>query len=116
MSASVFGIKNCDTVKKALKWLNEHNVDYQFEDLKKISLAGATIESWLEQLGPDELINKRSRTWKELPDDDKGELTVARTIHLVQSHPTLIKRPLVVSNGKITNGFNETTWQEFFNV
>ncbi|MCL4409701.1 MAG: Spx/MgsR family RNA polymerase-binding regulatory protein [Gammaproteobacteria bacterium] len=116
MSAVVFGIKNCDTVKKALKWLKEHKVDFQFEDLKTTPLAASTIEHWVKDLGVDTLINKRGTTWRKLPDDDKGELTLPRTVHLLQTHPTLIKRPLVVLDGKIMVGFNEATWQEFFGV
>ncbi|MCH8501989.1 MAG: Spx/MgsR family RNA polymerase-binding regulatory protein [Aliidiomarina sp.] len=116
MSAVVFGIKNCDTVKKSLKWLKEHNVDFQFEDLKSAPLAASTIEHWVKTLGADTLINKRGTTWRKLPDDDKGELTLPRTVHLIQSHPTLIKRPLVVLDGNIMVGFDEGSWQEFFGV
>lgn len=114
MSIVVFGIKNCDTVRKALKWLKEHNVDYQFEDLKTVQLAASTIEHWVNTVGADVLINKRGTTWRKLPDDDKGELTLPRTIHLIQSNPTLLKRPVVVSSGDVTVGFNEGEWQERF--
>ncbi|RUO22223.1 arsenate reductase [Aliidiomarina iranensis] len=114
MSIVVFGIKNCDTVRKARKWLKEHDVNYQFEDLKTTPLAGSTIEHWLNQVGADILVNKRGTTWRQLPDDDKGELTLPRTIHLIQSNPTLLKRPIVVKGSEITVGFNEGEWQERF--
>ncbi len=114
MSLVVFGIKNCDTVRKSLKWLKEHDVDYQFADLKTEQLAGSTIEHWVNAVGIDVLVNKRGTTWRQLPDDDKGELTLPRTIHLIQSHPTLLKRPVVVKGSEVTVGFNEAEWQERF--
>ncbi|MCH8492071.1 MAG: Spx/MgsR family RNA polymerase-binding regulatory protein [Idiomarina sp.] len=116
MSIIVFGIKNCDTVKKALRWLKEHKVDFQFEDLKAIQLPASTIEHWVNEVGVDTLINKRGTTWRKLPEDDKGELTLPRTVHLIQAHPTLLKRPVVVAAGAITVGFDEAVWQERFGV
>ncbi|RUO35188.1 arsenate reductase [Aliidiomarina sanyensis] len=114
MSAVMFGIKNCDTVKKARKWLDAQGVDYEFIDLKAAPLAASTLEHWIQAVGTDTLINKRGTTWRKLPDEDKGELTLPRTIHLLQSHPTIIKRPVLVKEGDILVGFNEAIWQGFF--
>ncbi|WP_194755455.1 Spx/MgsR family RNA polymerase-binding regulatory protein [Aliidiomarina indica] len=116
MSTVVFGITNCDTVRKARKWLKEHQIDYEFSNLKSAPLPAATIEHWINALGAEQLINKRGTTWRNLPDDDKGELTLPRTIHLIQRHPTLLKRPLVVREGELLVGFDEATWQGFFRV
>lgn len=114
MSITVFGIKNCDTVKKALKWLKAHNVDFQFEDLKTTQLPASTIEHWLNEVGADTLINKRGTTWRQLPEEDKGSLTLPRTVHLIQGQPTLLKRPVVIANGAVSVGFDEASWQERF--
>lgn len=111
---TLFGIKNCDTVKKARRWLTNNNVAHEFVDVREAPLPAATLEHWLNSVGRDTLLNTRSTTWRNLPDQDKGDLTLPRTIHLLQAHPTLIKRPVMVRDGQIHVGFKEADYQEIF--
>lgn len=91
----LFGIHNCDTVKKSKKWLDKHGINYEFHDYKKESITKKQLTDWCKQVGWEALLNKRSRTWKELSERDWSNLTQTKAIHLMQQHPTLIKRPVV---------------------
>ena len=110
----VYGIKNCDTVKKAVTWLKEHNIEHEFFDVKTCGLTLKQIEAWREALGADTLINKRSTTWKQLPPADKDRVLQPQGLAIVLANPTLIKRPLVEVNGEIYVGFSEDSYREIF--
>lgn len=90
----VFGIKNCDTIKKSLKWLVEKDIEHTFHDYRKEGLERAQLESWMEELGREKLLNQRGTTWRKLPDAVKADLTDATAIDLMLEHPAMIKRPL----------------------
>lgn len=90
----IFGIKNCDTIKKALKWLSEKGVDHTFHDYRKDGLERGQLESWVAELGREKLLNQRGTTWRKLPEDVKADLTDERAIDLMLEHPAMIKRPL----------------------
>lgn len=107
----LYGIKNCDTVKKARKWLEQHNIDYAFHDLREDGLALAQVQSWVAELGWENLINRRSTTWRELPDEDKSNLNDSAASTLILAHPTLIKRPLLEWQGKVRVGFKESEYE-----
>lgn len=111
---TLYGIKNCDTVRKAQAWLKQAEVSYHFHDVRDTPLSAATLEHWLHQVGEASLLNTRSTTWRQLPDADKGERTLARTLALLQEHPTLMKRPLVVHPNGIEIGFKESRYAELF--
>lgn len=112
----IYGIKNCDTVKKARQWLDSHNVDYSFHDFRKDGLEKSKVAQWLEKVGPDTLINKRGTTWKQLPEPEKTRLTDDRNIDVICDNPTLIKRPVIESGREIIVGFKESDFQNLFNV
>ncbi len=114
MKTTLFGIKNCDTVKKACKWLEHQSVSYDFHDFRLDGLEKAQVITWIEALGIDTLINKRSTTWKQLSDNDKTSLNERSAVALILENPTLIKRPLVQLNHQYHVGFNEKTWQTLF--
>ena len=98
---TLYGISNCDTVKKARKLLDDRRIDYQFHDFRKQGLDARQVNTWLKGLGIDQLINKRSRTWKTLSATQQAALQTAKAADLVLQHPTLIKRPLLeISAGK----------------
>ncbi|HLV48403.1 MAG TPA: arsenate reductase [Aliidiomarina sp.] len=111
---TLFGIKNCDTVKKARRWLDNANVNYEFQDVRDSPLTADTLQEWLGQVGETTLLNTRSTTWRNLPEHDKGERTLPRTIELLQEHPTLIKRPVLVHNQGIEVGFKDARYAEIF--
>lgn len=117
---TLYGIKNCDTVKKAHKWLESHEVDFAFHDVREDGLSAADIKRWLKVVTAEQLVNKRSTTWKQLPDSVKAELisemdsdsikpaTLTKTL---LAHPTLIKRPVLENNGGVTVGFKAEIYQ-----
>ena len=107
----LFGIKNCDTVKKARRWVDEHQVSYQFHDFRKDGLNETTIKQWLEKISWKELINKRGTTWRQLDDPRKEQLDQQGAIELMLAHPTLIKRPVIEDASGVSIGFNESDFQ-----
>lgn len=116
MSTVVFGIKNCDTVKKARSWLEKHDIDYEFSDFRDEQPNAERIRSWIEILGLDTLINKRSTTFRQLPDADKQSTDPETWVRLIETQPTLIKRPLLKHQGSLHCGFKEQTYKEIFHV
>ena len=111
---TMYGIKNCDTIKKARKWLEENGVDYQFHDYKKDGLSEAQLDSWLDELGFEALVNKRGTTWRKLPDDVKDNIDrdSARTVML--ENQSIIKRPLLDTGSQKVLGFKADEYQQLF--
>jgi arsenate reductase len=92
---NIYGIKNCDTVQKALKWLDANKVSYQFHNYKETGLDKATIQTWLKHLPADKLINSRSTTYKDLPAAEKEKVSSeAGAIALIMEHTSIVKRPV----------------------
>ncbi len=110
----LYGIKNCDTVRKALKWLSAHDIDVVFHDLKKEALTENLILAWFKQLEESEVINRRGTTWRKLKESDKKLLETQDFIQLIIEHPTLVKRPVVHHQEVWSVGFNENDWQQRF--
>jgi arsenate reductase (glutaredoxin) len=106
----LYGIKNCDTVKKARKWLDENGVDYQFHDFKKDGLDDPLLSSWEKALGWEALINRRGTTWRKLPEEVRDTIS-AQTAHAIMlENPSIIKRPVVESANEVRVGFNADEW------
>lgn len=111
---TIYGIKNCDTMKKAFKWLNDHGVDYEFHDYKKGGLDEKRLKAWIKQLGWEALVNRRGLTWRKLPEMDREGVDEARAIRLMLASPSLIKRP-VLDTGKVLRvGFKPEEYQALF--
>jgi Spx/MgsR family transcriptional regulator len=110
----VYGIKNCDTVKKARRWLEANDVDFQFHDFRADGLEQQTIEAWLENISWEILLNKRGTTWRKLEDPRKEQLDQAIAIELMLSNPTLIKRPVVTNMNDCFVGFKEADYAAYF--
>jgi arsenate reductase len=91
---TVYGIPNCDTVKKARTWLAAHKVDHRFHDFRKDGIDAKTLRQWLKEVGADVLINRRGTTWRRLSDADKAEAEGASAAELLAREPSLIKRPV----------------------
>ncbi|HZT25286.1 MAG TPA: ArsC family reductase [Pseudolabrys sp.] len=106
MPITIYGIKNCDTMKKARAWLDKHKVDYAFHDYKAAGIARGKLEGWAKKVGWETLLNRAGTTFKKLPDKDKEGLTEKKAIALMLEQPSMIKRPVLeVSGGKILVGF-----------
>ena len=106
----LYGIPNCDTVKKARKWLETNGVDYEFVDFRKNPLSAAQLKDWVANVGLDTLLNKRSRTWRELDKDQQDSSNPAKMLQLMREMPTLIKRPVLVDKNILLVGFNNTEY------
>ena len=108
-SIQVYGIKNCDTVKKALVFLNDHNVNYQFIDFRQNPISKQVLIKMVDSVGWELLINKRSTTYRSLSEEEKSNINY----DLVLSLPTLIKRPVLVQGEKTMVGFSEQQYAKF---
>ncbi len=104
---TIFGIRNCDTVKKALKWSEEQGFSHQFHDFRKSPLSVGTVADWLAAVGPDILINRRGTTYRKLDDDNKRILEGNGAAALLAEQPTLMKRPIFETDGNYVVGFKE---------
>ncbi|SRR5690554_5781190 len=110
----LFGIKNCDTVKKARKYLDNKAIAYRFHDFRSDGISKELIEQWLEQIPAERLINKRSTTWKQLEPAEKEQVVQGDIIAICIAQPTLLKRPILVHDNSIYNGFSEKNYDEIF--
>lgn len=102
----IYGIKNCDTMKKAFKWLEAHNVEYDFHDYKKSGVPEDVIRNVITQHGWEVVINKRGTTWRKLDDSVKEKLDDESAVHVAVGHSSVIKRPLIEMNGSYILGFD----------
>lgn len=108
---SIYGLKNCDTCRKALKWLEAENLPHAFFDLRKDGVTRDQIAQWLKRLGTDQMINRRGTTWRGLGEADKNITEDVQAIDLIVEHPALIKRPLIEYGGEISVGFSDAVKQ-----
>lgn len=117
-SIKMYGIKNCQTMKKAMTFLEAKGIAFDFHDYKKQGIDATTLTEWLTQKPWDVLINKRGTTWRQLSDDDKADLGLDnnndKAIQLMIAKPSLIKRPALMVNDKLYLGFDETLYQSIF--
>ncbi len=113
---TVYGIRNCDSVKKARRWLEEHGIDYNFHDFRADGLQQQLLEEWLQKTEYTVLLNKRSRTWKELTAEQRDNMQQAKALQLMLEHPTLIKRPVLdLDPGNTLHvGFSESLYAGLF--
>ncbi|WP_163937282.1 ArsC family reductase [Paraferrimonas sp. SM1919] len=107
----LYGIKNCDTVRKAKKWLEANNIEHTFVDFRVDGLTQADIEAWLEHTSWETLFNKRSTSFRGLTDEQKADIDQAKAIALMLEHPTLIKRPVLAMADGVMVGFKEADYQ-----
>ena len=115
MALTVYGIKNCDSMKKAFKWLEGNGVAYDFVDFKKDPPSADAVEAWLDGVG-DGLVNTRGPSYLQLPDDVKNQFTGTTRIQAIVDKPTLIKRPLMVNGRAMTVGFDPDQWTAIPNL
>lgn len=114
MTVTMYGIKNCDTIKKARKWLDDHKVEYAFHDYRKDGLDAAQLDVWCKDVGFEALVNKRGTTWRKLPDAIKDNLTEASAIQVMLENPSIIKRPLLETGNTRLLGFDADTYEQLF--
>ena len=116
MSTTIYGIKNCDIIKKALKWLDNNNIPYSFHDYRKDGLDVTLLGELMAVSSPQLMLNKRSTSFRSLTEQQKNNLDDQSLTALFLETPTLIKRPLLVSDSKTLLGFKADQYQQFFEV
>ncbi|WP_323844825.1 ArsC family reductase [Microbulbifer magnicolonia] len=112
-SITLYGIKNCDTVKKARKWLENNGIDYHFHDFREDGMESVPLADWLKNFGWQDVLNRRSTSWRALSDEQKNTMDDKAALTVASETPTLIKRPVTVAGGKIRFGFREAEFAEF---
>jgi arsenate reductase len=113
----VYGIKNCNTVKKALDWLTENKIAYEFHDFKKLGVSESKLGEWADKLGWEPLVNKRGTTWKQLePERQKAVNSKQEAFKLMQEKTSVIKRPVIETDNGVLLGFDEAEYKKLFGV
>ncbi len=110
----LYGISNCDTVRKAKKWLDSKHIAYQFHDFRKDGLTRKQLIQWCKELGWENLLNKRGTTWRNLPDEAKNTITQDKAINIMLEQPAIIKRPVLDLGKRRVIGFNEKEYKGIF--
>jgi len=110
VSLILYGIPNCDTVKKARTWLDNHGIAYTFHDYKKAGADAAKLAAWCDAAGWDKVLNRAGTTFKKLPDADKADLDQAKAVAVMAANPSCIKRPIVEHPGGLLVGFKDAEW------
>jgi Spx/MgsR family transcriptional regulator len=110
MKAKLYGIKNCDTVKKARAWLDAHGVAYDFHDYKIAGIEEARLRGWTAELGWEKVLNRAGTTFRKLPDADKEGLDEGKAIALMLAQPSMIKRPILDLGDRRLLGFGAEAW------
>ncbi len=110
----LYGIPNCDTVKKARTWLESRGLAYSFHDYKRSGVDASILSAWCDEKGWEVILNRSGTTFKKLPDADKSDLTQAKAIELMLAQPSMIKRPVVDYGGGLLVGFKLPEWEEAF--
>jgi arsenate reductase len=113
VGVTLYGIKNCDTMKKARAWLDTHKVDYAFHDYKSAGIERTKLEGWAKKAGWETLLNRAGTTFRKLPDKDKEGVTEKKAIALMLAQPSMIKRPVLeLGGGKLLVGFKPEQYSE----
>ena len=110
MTVKLYGIKACDTMKKARSWLETHGIAYQFHDYKAVGIDRARLEGWVDQVGWEVLLNRTGTTFRKRPDADKSQLDAAKAISLMLAQPSMIKRPVLDVAGRLIVGFKPESY------
>lgn len=108
----VYGIRNCDTMKKAFAWLTENGIAYEFIDYKKAGIAAAQLPDWKARAGWETLLNRRGLMWKKLTDAERADVDEAKAVALMAQYPSLIKRPVLDTGERLVVGFTPENYVE----
>jgi arsenate reductase len=111
---TIYGIKNCDTMKKARAWLDAHGVAYAFHDYKSEGIDKASLERWANEVGWEVIVNRAGTTFRKLPDKERENVTEKQAIALMLAQPSMIKRPVLDAGGKLLVGFKPEIYAKQF--
>ena len=107
----IYGIRNCDTMKKAFAWLQEQGLDYRFHDFKKAGLDAALLDDWIARVGWERLLNRRGMMWRKLDPETRDAIDLERARDVMLEMPTIIKRPVLDSGGELLVGFSDPAYR-----
>ena len=110
----IYGIRSCDTCRKATRWLEQGAREFQFHDIREDGLDIQTLERWSKRISWEKLLNTRSLTWRKIPDVDRSGITRSRALSMMMEHPTLVKRPVLEHHKFIAVGFSEAHYSQIF--
>ena len=113
-SVTIYGIANCDTIKKTKQWLTNREVAFQFHDYRKQGLDPTLLRDWVDALGWEVMVNKRGSTWRQLPDPIKNGINTESAIEIMLDNPAIIKRPLLVKGDERHIGFSDANYNIIF--
>ena len=108
---NLYGIPNCDTMKKSRRWLEANGIEYDFHDYKKLGVPEKNLKNWVKQTGWETILNKRGTTWRKLDDDLKDNIDEAAAIQVMLNNPSIIKRPILESGKLLLIGFDEDQYK-----
>jgi len=114
VEVTLYGIKNCDTIKKAKKWLEKNSIDYRFHEFRADGINRSLLNDWLKQIEWETLLNMRGTTWRKLSDAQKNGINKSTVLALMLEQPAIIKRPVLTVENKIFVGFKEDEYKEIF--
>jgi Spx/MgsR family transcriptional regulator len=114
MPVTIYGIRNCDTMKKARAWLNTHGIAHDFHDYKEAGIDRDRLKRWVKDLGWEKLLNRAGTTFRKLPEEEKSSLGEAKAISLMRTYPSMIKRPVLETEGRLLVGFSPAAYQDAF--
>ncbi|MCA1405667.1 ArsC family reductase [Ensifer sp. IC3342] len=114
MTVTIYGIKNCDTMKKARSWLEGHGVGYRFHDYKAEGIDRAHLQRWCDEFGWETVLNRSGTTFRNLPEADKQDMTAEKAVELMLKQPSIIKRPVLDADGKLLVGFKPELYEVRF--
>jgi arsenate reductase len=114
VTITIYGIPNCDTMRKARAWLDAEGVAYAFHDYRQEGISKGRLEAWSEEVGWETLLNRAGTTFRALSDQDKSAMDRKKAIRLMTAHPTLIKRPVLDIGGRILVGFKPDIYRDAF--
>ena len=114
MTTTLYGIKNCDTVRKARKWLEAADVPFTFHDFRSEGLNEVTLRGWAEKVGWEILLNRRGTTWRKLPESERENVDAEKAIQLMLANTTLIRRPVLVTGNTVQVGFKPDDYATLF--
>ena len=111
---TLYGIPNCDTIRKARAWLADHDIEYGFHDYRKQGADPELLRAMAAQLGWEAMLNRRGTTWRALPESAKADIDENRALELMQQNPAMIKRPILTHGDSLHLGFNDQQYSEIF--
>ncbi len=111
---TIYGIKNCDTMKKAMRWLDEHGIDYRFHDYRKQGVDSEQLIAWEKEFGWETLLNRRGMVWRKLPKAARDGINRETALQIMQDNPAIIKRPLLDLGDQRVLGFKSVDYQQLF--